>query len=269
MPQVVIGEGPNELLNRLEAAKGLGLMLARVLVLCAKAVDETMKQCAGLERAQLSGWITRQAHHSAGSGGGDLAQGAVQIRRIVNKVRRGKHASPPIMRRQHSRPENRALCTGQGGARARCATLARNASLRPPSAVFILRSAESRRDSSNQLSWRGKEGTAAREAAAGASPSSPVAPGDRHSTSAMRWSIGEANAQRKDERNDQETHRVADAHEILHLDIPRRDGGVGGGHDGGGDGDGLLLNLVLVGLGRARHNAGLVWAAGGLGAGSR
>lgn len=45
LPQVVIGEGPNKLLNRLEAAKGLGLMLARVLVLRGKYVDETMKQC--------------------------------------------------------------------------------------------------------------------------------------------------------------------------------------------------------------------------------
>lgn len=34
LPQVVISEGPNKLLDRLEAAKGLGIMLAHVLVLC-------------------------------------------------------------------------------------------------------------------------------------------------------------------------------------------------------------------------------------------
>lgn len=34
LPQVVISEGPNELLNRLQAAKSLGIMLAHVFAMC-------------------------------------------------------------------------------------------------------------------------------------------------------------------------------------------------------------------------------------------
>lgn len=56
------------------------------------------------KRAQLSWWMLWRAHHSTGSGGGYLVQGAVQIWRIVNKDRRGKYASAKMRMRRTKAP---------------------------------------------------------------------------------------------------------------------------------------------------------------------